>query len=72
MAQLGAGGIFTSPQVRLIAEAGPEAVVPLNKAGALGGTTYVTANIYTKADPNEVVAAIEVYERRNGRGWRAA
>jgi hypothetical protein len=32
------GGVLTTPQVGVIAEAGPEAVVPLNKAGGFGTT----------------------------------
>ena len=31
------GGIVTSPTLGLVGEAGPEAVIPLNKAGGLGG-----------------------------------
>ncbi len=36
---LAAGGIVTRPTVALIGEAGPEAVVPLSKLGAMGGGT---------------------------------
>jgi hypothetical protein len=36
------GGIFTSPQMRLIGEAGPEAVIPLDKLG--GGMTVIINN----------------------------
>jgi len=71
------GGIVTRPTLALLAEKGtPEAVVPLNKAGGLGGATY---NITVQAgvgDPGmigqSVVDAITAYERRNGAGWRAA
>jgi hypothetical protein len=39
------GGIFTSPALRLIGEAGPEAVVPLNRAGGFSNnTTNITVN----------------------------
>ena len=31
------GGIFTSPQMRLIGEAGPEAVIPLSQMDTMGG-----------------------------------
>lgn len=41
--QLADGGIVTGPTLALIGEAGPEAVVPLNKGG-FGGNTYVTVN----------------------------
>ena len=33
------GGIVTSPTLAMVGERGPEAVIPLNKAGALGGIT---------------------------------
>ncbi|MBI4395872.1 MAG: hypothetical protein HY548_02170, partial [Elusimicrobia bacterium] len=36
------GGIVTEPTLGLIGEAGPEAVIPLNKAGSLGGNIQVT------------------------------
>ena len=37
------GGIFTSPQIIGVGEAGPEAVIPLNKTNGIGG---VTINMY--------------------------
>ena len=38
------GGIITSPQIGLIGEAGPEAIIPLSQGG-MGGTTYnITVN----------------------------
>jgi hypothetical protein len=40
------GGIVTKPTPGIVGEAGPEAVIPLDKAGSLGNTTYnVTINI---------------------------
>jgi len=57
------GGIVTRPTVGLIGEAGPEAIVPLNKAGALGNTFNITV---TSADPNAVVDAIRKYNRISG------
>ena len=36
---LAEGGIVTGPTLAMIGERGPEAVIPLNKAGALGGIT---------------------------------
>lgn len=38
---LAQGGVVTSPTLAMIGEAGPEAVVPLSKAGGLGAT-YIT------------------------------
>jgi hypothetical protein len=71
------GGIVNRPTVALIGEAGPEAVIPLNKTpgnsplpGGMGGGTTVI-NITTGADPQAVVAAIKKYERSNGTNWRS-
>ena len=41
VAGLGKGGIAMSPTLALIGEAGPEAVVPLNRAGGIGPTIHV-------------------------------
>jgi TP901 family phage tail tape measure protein len=38
--ELAAGGIVTRPTLALIGEAGPEAVVPLRRGAAMGGTHY--------------------------------
>lgn len=35
------GGIVTRPTLGLVGEAGPEAIIPLDKAGGIGGTTVV-------------------------------
>lgn len=56
------GGIVTSPTLALIGEAGPEAVVPLSKGGAMGN---VTINV-NGGDPNAVVDALRTYMRQNG------
>jgi len=55
--RLADGGIVTSPTLALIGEAGPEAVVPLDRAGGIG-TTYVTVNV-TGVSGAEVVKALE-------------
>ena len=77
------GGIVTQPTMALIGEAGPEAVVPLSQmpgasplpsglgSGSSSGGGDRSINIYTQANPNDVVAAIKQYERLNGRGWRS-
>jgi hypothetical protein len=41
---LATGGIVTSPTLSLIGEAGPEAVIPLSKMGAMGGSN-ITINV---------------------------
>ena len=58
------GGIVTGPTLALIGEAGPEAVIPLNRAGGMGGNN-VTINVQG-ADPNAVVDALRTYMFRNG------
>ena len=56
------GGIVTSPTLALIGEAGPEAVVPLNRANSMGG---VTINV-NGGDPQAVVNALRRYMQTNG------
>jgi hypothetical protein len=35
------GGIVTRAHIGMIGEAGPEAIIPLNKAGMFGGVTII-------------------------------
>jgi len=62
--RLAEGGIVTGPTVAMIGEAGPEAIIPLDRAGMMGNTINVTV---TSADPNAVVAALQQYVRLNNR-----
>jgi len=69
--RLAEGGIVTSPTIAMIAEGGePEAVIPLSKLGSMGfgggGGGNITINV-TSADPNEVVRALQAYNRNVGR-----
>ena len=57
------GGIVTSPTMALIGEAGPEAVIPLDKMGGMGGGVTINVN---GGDPNSVVDALRSYMRQNG------
>jgi len=58
------GGIVTSPVMGLVGEAGPEAIIPLDRMNNLtGGDVYVTV---TSADPQAVVEALRRYTRNNG------
>jgi len=66
------GAIVNRPTVALIGEAGPEALIPLNRTQGNGplpsggrGVTNITIN--TNADPQAVVEAIRQWERRNGK-----
>jgi hypothetical protein len=66
---LAQGGIVTGPTIAMIGEAGPEAVIPLNRAGGMGfgsGGGNITVNVMS-ADPNEVVRALQSYNRNVGR-----
>jgi hypothetical protein len=62
---LAAGGIVTSPQLALIGEKGPEAVIPLSKMNQMGGGNNVTIHV-NGGDPNAVVQALRTYMRQNG------
>jgi phage-related protein len=63
--RLASGGVVMSPTVALIGESGPEAVIPLNRAGGMGMGTTVNVTV-TSADPNAVVAALQKWVRQNG------
>jgi hypothetical protein len=56
------GGIVTGPTMALIGEAGPEAVVPLDRMGGMGN---VTINV-NGGDPEAVVQALRRYMNRYG------
>ena len=64
--ELAEGGIVTSPTLAQIGEAGPEAVVPLDRAGSMGGGMNVTVNMPPGADGADVVAALQRYARAHG------
>ena len=62
--RLAEGGITTGPTIAMIGEKGPEAIIPLDRLGNMGGNTI---NItVTSADPNAVVAALQRYVRMSG------
>lgn len=64
------GGIVMGPTLGLVGEAGPEAIIPLNQAPALGSTYNITVNAGMGADGadigRQVVDALKQYQRRNG------
>lgn len=67
---LAEGGIVTSPTLAMVGDGGPEAVIPLNRAGGMGGNTYsITVNTGV-GDPRkigeEVVNVISRFEKANG------
>ena len=74
--ELADGGLVTGPTNALIGEAGPEAVIPLDKFDKMGGNTY---NITIQAgvgDPirigEEVISYIKKYERASGQVFVSA
>ena len=67
---LASGGIVTKPTLAVVGEAGPEAVIPLNRAGAVGGSV-ININVTTGVgDPvaigDEVVEVLTAWQRANG------
>ena len=60
------GGIITNgPQLALIGEKGPEAVIPLDRMGSMGGGNNVTIHV-NGGDPQSVVDALRRYMQING------
>jgi hypothetical protein len=60
------GGIVTGPTLAMIGEAGPEAVVPLDRYNnGMGGGSNVTINVQG-GDPQAVVDALRRYMYQNG------
>jgi len=70
MPRFAEGGIVTGPMLGLVGEAGPEAIIPLDRLGKMGGATY---NINVSAgvgDPaaigQQIVTYIKKFERSGG------
>jgi hypothetical protein len=74
---LAAGGIVTRPMISEIGEAGPEAVIPLNRLGNFGSATNynITVNAGVGSDGTQIgakiVEYIKRYEKSNGTRWRS-
>jgi chromosome segregation ATPase len=70
---LAQGGIVTGPTNALIGEAGPEAVIPLDRMGGMGGTTVVNAPQITvqgsMIHERELIRYITGGQRRMSRGY---
>jgi hypothetical protein len=69
--ELASGGIARRPTLALIGEAGPEAVIPLSRGaqyglGGGGGTTNIVINMPPGSNGDDVVLALQNYQRRNG------
>jgi hypothetical protein len=67
---LAAGGIVTSPTLAMIGEAGPEAVIPLDRMGQMGGGINITVQTGV-GDPVAIGKAVSdvlsAYNRRTGK-----
>jgi len=82
MTPFATGGIVTGPTNALIGEAGPEAVIPLDKMSQVmnfrggGSTVNISVNAGMGADGaaigEQIVTAIRKYERTSGRVFAAA
>jgi hypothetical protein len=65
---LAEGGIVTSATLAVVGEKGPEAVIPLDRAGEFGmggGGNNVTIHV-NGGDPQQVVDALRKFYRQNG------
>jgi hypothetical protein len=69
---LAQGGIVMGPQIALIGEAGPEAVIPLDRLSdmGMGGGINITVNAGLVSTPDqigqEIIQAIQKAQRRSG------
>jgi hypothetical protein len=69
VAVLGDGGIVTSPTSALIGEAGPEAVIPLNRMGLMGGSTVnivVNGSVTSEGDLVNAIRNAILQGQNNG------
>ena len=63
------GGIVTSPTTALIGEAGPEAVIPLNRMGSMGGSTVnivVNGSVTSEGDLVNAIRNAILQGQNNG------
>jgi hypothetical protein len=71
VAILGDGGIVNSPTTALIGEAGPEAVIPLNRMGSMGGSTInivVNGSVTSEGDLVNSIRNAILQGQNNGQG----
>jgi len=60
------GGIVTGPTLAMIGERGPEAVIPLNRAGGMGTTINITGVLTEQAAGQAIVNALKRYNQTTG------
>ena len=64
--RLAEGGITTGPTIAMIGEKGPEAIIPLDRAGEFGmGGNNITVNV-NGGNPNEILRVLQQYVRQSG------
>jgi hypothetical protein len=63
--RLSEGGITTGPTIAMIGEKGPEAVIPLDRLGNMGGGMNITVNV-NGGDPNQILRVLQQYVRQSG------
>jgi hypothetical protein len=67
------GGLVTAPTLGLIGEAGPEAVIPLNRMGNMGGQTVINLTVNAgmgtdgKSVGDAIVNELKRWSRKNGK-----
>lgn len=64
--KLAEGGIVNSPTLAMIGEAGPEAVIPLNRLNGMGVTVNVAGSVTSERDLIETIRRGLVNSQRNG------
>ena len=73
--KMATGGLVMSPTFALIGEAGPEAVIPLNRANGIGGITInIEAGLVSTPDQvgQQIIEAIQRAQRRSGPAFAPA
>lgn len=72
--KLAKGGIVMGPTLAMIGEAGPEAVIPLNRANGMGMTINVEAGLISTPDQigQQIIEAIQRAQRRSGPAFASA
>ena len=67
--KLATGGIVTTPTTALIGEAGPEAIIPLNRMGSMGGSTVnvvINGSVTTESDLVNTIRNAILQGQNNG------
>lgn len=68
--QMAAGGVVSSPTLAMIGEAGPEAIVPLNRAGGYGMgdvVVNVTGSVISERDLVESIRKALIVDQQRGK-----